>query len=306
MDGKLETFRAGEEDGGQRLDVLLAGRIASLSRSYGQRLIREGMVTVNGRPAKASAQVRSGDLIQVCLPPPAPLELKPEPLPLPVVYEDPDLLVINKPQGLVVHPAPGHYSGTLVNALLYHCRDWQGIKGTLRPGIIHRLDKDTSGLMIVAKNSLAQEQLVAAMQRREIKRAYLALVYGTVSRDTGKIEAPIGRSPRDRKKMAVVEGGRPAVTFYSVCRRFTGYTLLEARLETGRTHQVRVHMAYLGHPVVADALYAPRRPTLGLPGQALHACRLAFRHPRTGEYLEFSLPPPPALAAVLDKLSCNQ
>lgn len=226
----------------------------------------------------------------------------PEEIPLDIVYEDADLVVVNKPRGMVVHPAAGNYRGTLVNALLNHCRDLSGINRALRPGIVHRLDKDTTGLLVVAKNDTAHLDLACQIKERRVKRQYLALVHGHPPQE-GTVDAPIGRHPVHRKKMAVEpRHGRPAVTHFRVLERYPGYALVEARLETGRTHQVRVHMAYIGHPLLGDPVYAPRRPRLGLAGQALHACTLGFRHPRTGEYLEFRAPLPRDFEEVLEHL----
>lgn len=299
--GKYE-FTVGEKDQNTRLDLFLSRQLEQVSRSYLQELIQSGHVTRNGKPAKASSRLKTLDRIVVFLPEPQHVKLEPEPIPLDIVYEDADLLVINKPQGLVVHPAPGHYHGTLVNALLFHCRDLAGIRGSLRPGIVHRLDKETSGLLVVAKTDLAMQGLIEQIKNRQVRRHYLALVHGELDRQTGRIQAPIGRSPRNRKKMAVVESGRPAVTWYHVMERFAGFSLVEVRLETGRTHQIRVHMAYIGHPVAGDPVYGPRRPAFNLRGQALHAWYLALEHPRTGTPLEFTAPLPAYFREVLERL----
>jgi 23S rRNA pseudouridine1911/1915/1917 synthase len=293
---------AGPDDRGQRLDVYLFERGLFPSRAQAQRAIASGRVTVNGQKTKSGYRLRPGDRLRVEWEPPAPVSLTAEDIPLEVVYEDEDLLVVNKPQGLVVHPAPGHAQGTLVNALLKRCPDLSGIGGALRPGVVHRLDKDTSGLMVVAKNDLAHLELARQLKERTLSRVYLALVHGHPPL-TGTIRAPVGRHPKERKKMAVRrEGGKEAVTHYRVLEYFSDYALLEVKLETGRTHQIRVHLASVGHPVVGDRLYGRRQPPLPVPGQLLHAFRLAFRHPRTGEVLEFSAPPPLAFASVLRHL----
>jgi 23S rRNA pseudouridine1911/1915/1917 synthase len=312
---RLDQF-LGRPELGQQL-----GREPRLSRSRAQHLIAKGLVLVNGRPVRSSQRLQPGDLIAITVPAPEKIDLEPEAIPLDIVYEDADLLVVNKPSGLVVHPAAGNARGTLVNALLQHCPDLPGIGGCLRPGIVHRLDKDTSGLLLVSKTDLAHSGLAAQLKERRIKRSYLALVHGEVRCERGTIDAPLGRDPRDRKRMAVVSGGRQARTHYRVRERFPGadlnagdqgYTLLEVELETGRTHQIRVHLAYIGHPVAGDPVYGRRRlragrqPHLNLTGQALHAYRIAFAHPRTGEALAFEAPLPPAFSAALDLLRSSQ
>ncbi|MGB9885565.1 MAG: RluA family pseudouridine synthase [Moorellales bacterium] len=300
--GSDRELVVGPEETGRRLDVYLFQGGFFPSRAQAQRAIANGRVTVNGQPVKSGYRLRSGDRLRVEWEPPAPISLAAEDIPLEVLYEDQDLLVVNKPQGLVVHPAPGHAQGTLVNALLKRCPDLSGIGGALRPGVVHRLDKDTSGLMVVAKNDGAHLELARQLKERTLSRVYLALVHGRPPL-AGTVRAPVGRHPKERKKMAVrTEGGKEAVTHYRVLEYFPGYALLEVRLETGRTHQIRVHLASLGHPVVGDRLYGRRQPPLPVPGQLLHAFRLAFRHPRTGEHLEFSAPPPPAFASLLRHL----
>jgi pseudouridine synthase, RluA family len=309
-------------DEGQRLDVFLAAKMAHISRSQLQRLIGTGSVQVNGVVAKPSQRVQTGDLLQIEVPAPRLARIEPQNIPLDVVYEDADLLVINKPAGLVVHPAPGAEDGTLVNALLYHCVDLSGIGGEARPGIVHRLDKDTTGLMMVAKNDVAHNGLQRQIQRRTASRRYLALVWGSPNFEEALIDAPIGRHPSDRRRMAVIEPGssvaaRPAQTNVRVQERFGFMTLLECALQTGRTHQIRVHTAFAGYPVVGDPLYGnPQRqapgdaappPLLvrlneklaGLRGQALHAFRLSFEHPRTGAPMDFEQPPPPEMRDLL-------
>lgn len=303
---EVYRFKVEENAAGKRLDQFLTSSVPSLSRSQIQRLIEKGNVLVNSERERCSFRVRINDEIEMVVPPPEEISLSPEPIPLDIIYEDQDLLVINKPPGLVVHPAAGHKSGTLVNALLYHCPDLSGIGGYLRPGIVHRLDKDTSGLLLVSKSDLAHRELTAQLKARKIKRRYLALVHGEVREDKGVVDAPIGRDPIDRKKFAVLSKdnpyGREARTYYRVKERFPGYTLLDVELETGRTHQIRVHMAYAGYPVAGDPVYGPRRNPLNLPGQALHAYRITFSHPRTGELLDFAVSPPPAFSQALDYL----
>ena len=302
-----------EAASGQRLDSFLAERLG-VSRSRAEAWIADGRVRVNGRAPKKRDRPAAGDRIEVELPPPAPSVLTPEAIPLEIVYQDADLLVLNKPAGLVVHPAPGHATGTLVHALLHAVGDLSGIGGVLRPGIVHRLDKDTSGLMLVAKHDAAHRRLAADLQARHVRRAYLALAWGHLPADTLSVDAPIGRDPAERKRMAVVQaGGRSARTHLRRLERFPAAELLRAELETGRTHQIRVHLLHLGHPVVGDALYAAGRER-GFSGAArgwalrlaqratrqfLHAAELRFRHPRTREPLEFAAPLPADLAAVL-------
>lgn len=284
---------------GERLDAYLARVVPDLSRSHAQKLIAAGKVTVNGHPAKPALRLSPGDRVHVRLPEPQPVTPAPEPIHLTVVYEDADLIVVDKPPGLTVHPAPGHPSGTLVNALLAHCADLAGINGDLRPGIVHRLDQDTSGLLVVAKNDRTQLALSRQFAGREVLKAYLALVEGRPP-PAGVIEAPIGRHPAQRKRMAVIAEGRPARTQYRVVAQFADAALVVAVLETGRTHQVRVHFAAIGHPVVGDAVYGHRSGLVAR--QFLHAWRLGFRHPRTGAWLEFEAPLPDDLRAALATL----
>lgn len=287
-----------------RLDRYLAERQDRLTRAHIQKLIKEGLVTVNGLPVRASQRLRPSDRIRVTVPPPTPLELVPEPLPLSIVYEDADIIVVNKPAGLVVHPAPGHRHRTLVNALLAHCPDLAGIKGTIRPGIVHRLDKDTSGLLVVAKNDAAQQSLSRQIAQRAILKGYLALVVGRLARERGTVDAPIGRHPRDRKRMAVVPEGREAVTHYQVLSYYRDCTLVDVRPVTGRTHQIRVHMSYLGHPIVGDPIYG-RGPArrVEVPRLFLHAYLLGFRRPSDGSWLELRSELPVNLEAALEPLS---
>lgn len=276
---------------GQRLDKYLAEEMTDLSRSRIKELVQAGEVLVNGKKSKVSYKVQKGDLIQVTVLPLEPLALEAENIPLDIVYEDEDVIVVNKPQGMVVHPAAGHPSHTLVNALLYHTRDLADSPEGFRPGIVHRIDKDTSGLLMVAKNAAARESLEKQLAAKSNKRQYLAIVHGNFAEEEGTIDAPIGRNPKDRKQMAVVEKGKSAVTHFKVLEQYQGYSLVECQLETGRTHQIRVHMAYIGHPLAGDPLYGPRK-TLPGHGQFLHAKTLGFEQPSTGEWLEFSVQPP--------------
>lgn len=289
-----ERFAVEEETAGLRLDVLMTQVLAKTSRSQVQKFIEDEVILVNDKPAKANYKTRLGDRISYFVPEPEPLEVVPENIPLDILYEDSDLLVVNKPRGMVVHPAAGVNRGTLVNALLYHCKDLSGINGILRPGIVHRIDKDTSGLLLVAKNDFAHQELAKQMKEHTVKRIYLALVHGTMMEPGGVIDAPIGRDTKDRQKMAVVlRNSKHAVTHYRILERLDGYTLIECKLETGRTHQIRVHMAYLRHPVVGDPKYGPKKAAdFGLQGQALHAGTIGFVHPRSKEYLEYNAVPP--------------
>jgi len=281
---------------GSRLDMYLA-RYCQISRTYAQKLIGDGEVTVDGSRVKASHRLNAGESVVATIPPPAPTSLIAEEIPLDVVYEDSDVIVINKPAGMLVHPVAGRYTGTLVNAVLARCPDLGGIDGSLRPGIVHRLDKDTSGLMVVAKNDTAQMSLSRQIKRRSITKVYLALVAGRLTPENGAVEGPIGRHPNDRKRMAVVSGGREARTGYRVIEYLDGYTLLEAMLETGRTHQIRVHFQAIGHPVFGDPIYGKKSALL--ERQFLHAHRLGFKLPSTGEYVEFSSDLPPDLEKTL-------
>ena len=288
---------------GERLDVFIARSLPELTRSRVRRLIDEGLVTIDGRrPAKAGVALEAGRRVAVTLPPPEPPELQPEAIPLRIVYEDADLLVIDKPAGLTVHPAPGHAAHTLVNALLAYCPELAGVGGEGRPGIVHRIDKDTSGLILVAKNDAAHASLARQLKARQVEKTYLALVRGRPDPPEGAIDAPVGRHPKQRKKQAVVEGGRAARTRYRVLRALDGYSLLEVRPETGRTHQIRVHLASIGHPVAGDALYGRGATPPSLRRQFLHAHRLAFSHPRTGARLELEAPLAQDLAFVLEEL----
>ncbi|MGX8698801.1 MAG: RluA family pseudouridine synthase [bacterium] len=292
------------EEAGERLDALLAARLPEESRSFLAKLVEEGQVTRGGVPVKKSYRVSPGDVLELTLPAPAPLDVLPQEIPLDVVYEDGDLIVVNKPKGLVVHPAPGHPDGTLVNALLWHCGGTlSGINGVLRPGIVHRIDRDTSGLIVAAKNDEAHRALAAQLSDHSLARTYEALVRGTLREEAGTVSAPIGRHPTDRKKMCVTErGGKEAVTHWAVLARYPGYTHVQCRLETGRTHQIRVHMAHIGHPVAGDAVYGMKKPELGLVGQCLHAKELRFTHPRTGKLICLTTPLPEYFTEALNKL----
>jgi 23S rRNA pseudouridine1911/1915/1917 synthase len=294
-------FLLEEAEAGRRVDRVAAERLPDLSRSRIQHLIANDLVTLNGRPVRASQPVHPGDHLEVVIPPPASSELLPEEIPLQVVYEDADVVVIDKPAGLVVHPAAGHPSGTLVNALLARYPDL-AVGGTLRPGIVHRLDRFTSGLIVVARHDAAHQSLLAQQKQRTMVKAYLVLVDGHMPAREGVIEAPIGRHPHQRKQMAVVAAGRPARTAYCVVEELGPYSLVEARLETGRTHQIRVHFTHSGHPVLGDPTYGRRAGVLGLTRQFLHAYRLGFHLPSSGEFREFESPLPPDLTTVLERL----
>ncbi len=302
----METleFTAAPADAGQRLDRWLAGQAGAPSRSALQGLMEAGFVRRNGAPANKKDKLAAGDRITLTLPDPQPIEAQPQDIPLDIVYEDDHLLVVNKPKGMVVHPAPGNPDGTLVNALLYHCRgQLSGVGGAIRPGIVHRIDKDTSGLLVVAKDDLTHQGLSEQMAVHAIHRVYHAVVYGNIRQDAGTIEAPIGRDPRDRKRMAVTPGqGKRACTHWQVLERFGRFTLLACRLETGRTHQIRVHMAHIGHPLAGDPVYGPRSVIRDLQGQCLHAKELGFRHPVTGQELRFDSPLPAYFTTFLERL----
>lgn len=288
------------EIGGIRLDKALAD-LTDLSRSVANEQIKNGLVLVNGQPKKAKYSVQAGDVLTYQVPEVEEIDYVAEDIPLEIVYQDADVAVVNKPQGMVVHPSAGHTSGTLVNALLYHVKDLSGINGVLRPGIVHRIDKDTSGLLMIAKNDEAHTKLAAELKDKKSLRKYWAIVHGNLPNDRGMIEAPIGRSEKDRKKQAVTAKGKEAVTRFQVLERYGDYTLLELTLETGRTHQIRVHMAYIGHPVAGDEAYGPKK-TLKGHGQFLHARTLGFTHPRTGEVVEFTAEAPAIFQEALEKL----
>ena len=296
-------LRASEESKNQRLDAFLASSLDGLTRSQATRLIESGEVAVNGRAVSKSYKLAGGEDIAVTLPEPEPVEAVPQDIPLDVVYEDADVIVVNKPSGMVVHPAPGHPDGTLVNALLYHCAGTlSGVGGALRPGIVHRIDRDTSGLIIAAKNDAAHQYLSAQLADHTLARTYECIVVGALREDRGTVDAPIARHPADRKRMAVVAGGREAVTHWEVIARYPGYTHVRCRLETGRTHQIRVHMAYIGHPILGDTVYGAKKEVPGLTGQCLHAVGLRFLHPRTHEVVELSCPLPDEFTRMLQKI----
>ena len=275
-----------------------------ITRSYLQKLLKDGSVQMNGKPVKASTKTAVGAVIALTIPEPEEPEILPENIPLDILYEDSDVILINKPKNMVVHPAAGHYTGTLVNALMYHCRgDLSGINGVLRPGIVHRIDKDTTGVLIVCKNDRAHNALAEQLKEHSITRKYRAIVCGTLKEDEGTVDAPLGRHPQDRKKMAIVRsGGKRAVTHYRVLERFGNDTYIECQLETGRTHQIRVHMASLGHPLLGDEIYGRAKSPFKLEGQTLHAMVLGFIHPTTGEYMEFEAPLPEYFEKLLEKL----
>jgi len=292
-----------EEMEGERLDVFVTENMEQLSRSLVQNLIKAGKVTVNGQPVKASYHLREGEEVELELPEPQAVDIEPQNIPLEIIYQDQDLAIVDKPKGLVVHPAHGNWDHTMVNALLYHIKDLSGINGELRPGIVHRLDKDTSGVMVVAKNDAAHRNLAEQIKVHSITREYTALVHGVIKENLGTIDAPIGRSQLDRKKMAVVKDGRPAVSNYEVLQRFRNYTLVKVSLMTGRTHQIRVHFSYIKHAVVGDPLYGSARKHFDLDSQALHAHLLGFNHPRSGEYVEFTSPLPSYFEGILAELA---
>lgn len=296
-------LRASEESKNQRLDAFLASSLDGLTRSQATRLIESGEVAVNGRAVSKSYKLAGDEDVAVTLPEPEPVEAVPQDIPLDVVYEDADVIVVNKPSGMVVHPAPGHPDGTLVNALLYHCAGTlSGVGGALRPGIVHRIDRDTSGLIIAAKNDAAHQYLSAQLADHTLARTYECIVVGALREDRGTVDAPIARHPTDRKRMAVVAGGREAVTHWEVIARYPGYTHVRCRLETGRTHQIRVHMAYIGHPILGDTVYGAKKEVPGLTGQCLHAVGLRFLHPRTHEVMELSCPLPEEFTRMLQKI----
>lgn len=306
IEAGLETVMAETEDAGTRADVFLAAKLG-VSRSNMQKLLEDGRVKRGEKIIKANYKVRAGEMFVVDIPEPEPIEAVPENIPLDIIYEDDDVVVLNKARGMVVHPAPGNYTGTLVNALLYHCSNLSGINSAIRPGIVHRLDKDTSGIMIVAKNDAAHISLSQQIQSKTAVRTYLAVVRGNIKTDSGTIETQIARDKTDRKKMAVVkEGGRDAITDYEVLERFGKYTLVRCKLRTGRTHQIRVHMEYLGYPLVGDPKYSPMKTPFGIKGQALHSHTLEFTHPRTGERMKFEAPLPEDMHKIITRLHNGQ
>ena len=300
----MTTLTRTADQAGERADAFLARTVEELTRSAAQRLLEEGAVTLKGKPLKKNYKTTPGDVLEVVLPDPEPVDVLPQNIPLDVVYEDGDVIVINKPVGMVVHPAPGHPDGTLVNALLYHCGNTlSGINGELRPGIVHRIDRDTSGLIIAAKNDKAHLALAEQLQDHSLARVYEAIAVGGFREDEGTVDAPIGRHPVDRKRMAIdPRNGRRAVTHWAVLERFSGYTHIQCKLETGRTHQIRVHMASTGHPLLGDVVYGNKKPYPGLAGQCLHARKLKFIHPSTGQLVEVECPLPDWFETILNKL----
>lgn len=305
-----EEFKAEYTPGEEilRIDRFLGSRLEQVSRSYLQKLVKDGAVLVNGKPVKSSYKVENGDRIRLEIPDAVEPEIEAEPMALDILYEDSDIILINKPKGMVVHPAAGHYSGTLVNGLMAHCKnELSGINGVMRPGIVHRIDMDTTGVLIVCKNDKAHNAIAEQLKVHSITRKYYAIVHGVLKADTGTVNAPIGRHPVDRKKMSINEkNGKEAVTRYRVLQRFRRFTFVECQLETGRTHQIRVHMASIGHPLLGDQVYGPAKvPFSGLQGQTLHAGVLGIIHPSTGEYMEFTAPLPAYFEAILKKLETD-
>ena len=300
---KKEIFVT-EEISGDRIDKFLSDQCEELSRSFLQKLLKSGEVYVGSKTVKPSYKVTAGDLISFEVPEAVEPEILPEDIPLDILYEDHDVVLVNKPKGMVVHPAAGHYTGTLVNALMFHCKDdLSGINGVMRPGIVHRIDMDTTGVLIICKNDLAHNSIAEQLKEHSITRRYQAIVHGNLKDDEGMIDAPVGRHPQDRKKMCINhQNGKHAVTHYRVLNRFKGYTHIECRLETGRTHQIRVHMSSIGHPLLGDQVYGPAKCPFKLQGQTLHAGILGFIHPRTGEYMEFAAPLPEYFTKLLDVL----
>lgn len=295
-----------ESDINKRIDVFLAKNLESFSRSYIQDLIKKGKATIGGKSIKANYRLRNGDNVVLNIPKPEPLEILPENIPLDILYEDNDVILVNKPKGMVVHPAAGHYSGTLVNALLYHCKDnLSGINGVLRPGIVHRIDMDTTGVIIACKNDNAHQNIAKQLAEHSITRRYVAIVNGNLKEDEGVVDAPIARAKNDRKKMAVDKDGKTAVTHYKVLERLKNYTYIECVLETGRTHQIRVHMSYINHPLLGDEIYSGKKESMKLQGQCLHAMVLGFIHPTTNEYMEFEAPIPEYFNEILKKFKKN-
>lgn len=300
----METieFIIDESQAGERMDKLIAAAGKDWSRTQVQQWIKDGLILVNGDKKKANYKCDIDDKIEIHVPEPKLLDVLPEKMNLDILYEDRDVLVVNKPRGMVVHPAPGHTTGTLVNGLLAHCKDLSGINGVMRPGIVHRIDKDTSGLLMVAKNDFAHQHLVNQLVNKTVTRKYEAVVHGVIPHDHGTIDAPIGRDPKDRQRMAVVDNGKSAITHFRVLNRFKKFTHIECELETGRTHQIRVHMKYIGYPLAGDPKYGPKK-TLEFNGQVLHARVLGFVHPKTEEYLEFTSELPQDFQAVLEDLT---
>lgn len=299
-----ELFHVSENESDIRIDCYLSGKLPDISRSYIQKLIKEKQVYVNDKSVKANYKSCSGDTVKIIVPELTEPDILPENIPLDILYEDPDILVINKPKGMVVHPSAGHYTGTLVNALMYYCKeDLSGINGVMRPGIVHRIDMDTTGSLLVCKNDIAHQNMAKQFKVHDMNRVYHAIVHGVIKEDEGTIEGPIGRHPIDRKKMSInYKNGKPAITHFRVLRRFSNYTYVECRLETGRTHQIRVHMASIHHPLLGDSVYGSAKCPFKLQGQTLHAKILGIHHPITGEYMEIDAPLPKYFTDLLDKL----
>lgn len=298
------TYQIGIEDGDERIDKWISNSLKNLSRSYIQKLIKDNMVFVNGKPQKASYRLKVDDEILFQIPEAVEPSILAENIPLSILYEDSDLLIVNKPKGMVVHPAPGHYSGTLVNAIMFHCKEnLSGINGVLRPGIVHRIDRDTTGSLIICKNDVAHNEIAAQLKEHSITRKYRAIVHGVLKTEDGTVSAPIGRDAKDRKKMAINrQNGKNAITHYKVLERYKKYTYIECQLETGRTHQIRVHMASIGHPLLGDEIYGGKTAGFHLTGQTLHAMTIGFMHPSTGDYLEVAAPLPEYFVHLLDIL----
>ena len=300
---EIREFLVEEDEEGDRLDVYLADQFVDMSRSYIQKIIKDKKVTVNGKIEKSKYLVKEEDKIVIEIPKPKVLEVVPQDIPIEIVYEDDDIIIVNKPQGMVVHPAPGNYEGTLVNAILYHCKgNLSSINGVIRPGIVHRIDKDTSGILMIAKNNNAHNCLAEQLKDHSITREYEFICHGVFKEDNVTVDRPIGRNPKDRLKMAIVPNGKRAVTHFEVIERFNGYTHVRARLETGRTHQIRVHAMSINHPLAGDPVYGPKNSKIKLNGQALHAKKLGFIHPTTKEYIEFDSELPDYFQKLLEKL----
>ena len=298
------VFEITPEMEGERIDKCISNYVETLSRSYIQKIIKEGKAYINDAPVKSNYKVRVDDKVQFTIPDCEEPDIPPQDIPLDIIYEDKDVLIVNKPKNMVVHPAPGHYEGTLVNAIMYHCKgELSGINGVMRPGIVHRIDKDTTGSLIVCKNDASHNAIAALLKTHDITRKYRAIVYGNIVEENGTVDAPIGRHPNNRKKMAINEkNGKRAVTHYSVLERFGKYTYIECQLETGRTHQIRVHMASIGHPLLGDEVYSDRKSPFKLEGQVLHAMTIGFKHPQNGEYMEFEAPLPEYFEKLLNIL----
>jgi len=297
------VFEVSPEMEGERIDKCISGYLESLSRSYIQKIIKDGNVWVNDNPVKANYKVKSGEQVRFIVPESVEPDIPAQNIPLDILYEDKDLLIVNKPKNMVVHPAPGHYEGTLVNAVMYHCKnELSGINGVMRPGIVHRIDKDTTGSLIICKNDETHNAIAALLKTHDITRKYRAVVFGNITEEEGTVSAPIGRHAADRKKMAVTEKGKHAVTHYRVLERFHGYTYVECQLETGRTHQIRVHMASIGHPLLGDEVYTRQKSAFQLEGQVLHAMTIGFVHPSLNKYMEFEAPLPEYFTKLLEML----